>query len=352
MSISAVVISSQVQPGGEPSSVVRFATDYPDPGAPGAGQVRVRTLCSALNHLDLWVCKGVPGLKLTYPRTSGSDACGIVEAVGPGVDASWLNKKVILNAAVVVEPTYKPGDGPEPVLPDVSMIGEHTEGTNRAAFLAPVSNVRALKDDADPVVAAAFGLTFLTAYSMIVTKGHLRPGQSVLITGIGGGVANAALQIGKHFGARTIVTSRHQWKLDQAKTLGADACVLDTGEDWSRTVRQLTGGRGVDMAVDSSGKATHLKCIKALARGGAYVTPGCTSGPDAVTDLARIFWNQLRIVGSTMGSNDDFASITALFNAGALKPVVDKVYPASQAGEAFKRLSNGEQMGKIVLDWR
>ncbi len=355
--MNAAVITSQ---SADIPANVRFATDWPEPGAPGAGQVLIKTLCSSLNHLDLWVAKGVPGLKLTYPRVSGSDACGVVSAVGPGVAPSWLGKKVILNAAVVVENTPAPLDPPEPDLPDISMIGEHTNGANCASFLAPVSNVQALHDDADPVLAAAFGLTFLTAYSMLVTKAGVKPGQWILITGIGGGVAGAALQICKHLGARTIVTSRHQHKLDAAKSLGADATVLDTSAtnpdpkagDWSRTVRQLTGGRGVDIAIDSSGKATHLMCIKSLARAGTYATPGCTSGPDATTDLARIFWNQLRILGSTMGSNEDFASIAALFNRGALKPTIDKVFAAKDAAEAYARLAKGEQMGKIVIDWR
>ncbi len=339
---------------------VRFATDWPEPGAPAPGQVLIKTLCSSLNHLDLWVAKGVPGLKLTYPRISGSDACGVVTAVGSGIAPAWVGKKVILNAAVVVDNPHAPLSPPEPSLPDVSMIGEHTDGVNCAAFLAPASNIQAVNDDADPIMAAAFGLTFLTAYSMLVTKAGVKPGQWVLITGIGGGVASAALQICKHLGARTIVTSRHQRKLDAASAAGADAVVLDTSStnpdpkagDWSRVVRQITGGRGVDIAIDSSGKATHLMCIKSLARAGTYATPGCTSGPDATTDLARIFWNQLRILGSTMGSNEDFASITALFNRGHLTPTIDKVFSATDAAAAYARLASGEQMGKIVIDWR
>jgi NADPH:quinone reductase-like Zn-dependent oxidoreductase len=186
---------------------------------------------------------------------------------------------------------------------------------------------------------------------MMVTKGGLRPGQTVLITGIGGGVATSALAIARHLGCPVAVTSRHQWKLDRARELGASSLFLDSGQDWSKDVRAWTGKRGVDMAVDSSGKATHLSCIKSLARGGAYVTPGCTSGPDAVTDLARIFWNQLRILGSTMGSNAEFGEVAALLRAGALSPVVDRVYPAREARQAYARLESAEQFGKIVLTW-
>ena len=215
----------------------------------------------------------------------------------------------------------------------------------------PVDNVAVIGDDRDAAEAAAFGLCSLTAYSMMVTKGGLRAGQAVLITGIGGGVATCALAIARHLGCPVAVTSRHQWKLDRAKELGASLGVLDQGQDWSREVRAWTSKRGADMAVDSSGKATHLNCIKSLGRGGAYVTPGATSGADATTDLARIFWNQLRVLGSTMGSNAEFKEVTALFNAGAITPVVDEVFPAEKARDAYARLEAGEQFGKIVLEW-
>ena len=218
-------------------------------------------------------------------------------------------------------------------------------------FSIPADNLAAIPESIDVADGAAFGLCALTAYSMMVTKARIVPGQSVLITGIGGGVATAALSISKHFSCPVAVTSRHQWKLDKARSLGADLCVLDSGQDWSKEVRAWTGKRGVDLAVDSSGKATHLNCIKSLARGGCYATPGCTSGPDATTDLARIFWNQLRLLGSTMGSNDEFKEVAALFAAGKLKPVVDQVFPVGDAPKAYARLEAAEQFGKIVLKW-
>jgi NADPH:quinone reductase-like Zn-dependent oxidoreductase len=326
--------------------------NWSEPPAPGPGQALVRTLASALNHLDLWVGRGIPGINLTYPRVSGSDACGVVEAIGAGVDASWVGKRVILNAAIDHAPLHKPADPPASTLaPQYQLIGEHEHGTLAEKFLAPVANLTLVSDDQDPAEAAAYGLTFLTAYSMMITKAGLCPGQSVLITGIGGGVALAALAIAAHLGCPVAVTSRHQWKLDRAKTLGAAATVLDQGQDWSKEVRAWSAGRGVDLAVDSSGKATHIKCIKSLTRGGAYVTPGCTSGPDATTDLARIFWNQLRLLGSTMGSNDEFAEVAALYRAGKLKPVVDNVFTPEQCTAAYARLESEEQFGKVVVKW-
>ncbi len=337
---------------GSPVSPNVSLADWPEPAPPGPGEVTLRALASAFNQMDLWVGRGVPGLQLTYPRVSGCDACAVVEALGEGVDKAWLGRRVIINAATRVPTRIAPDDPPASTLaPDYQLIGEHHHGMHAQRFNIPAANLADV-GQADPLDAAAFGLCALTAYSMIVGKGQLRPGQCVLITGIGGGVATSALAIARHWGCRVAVTSRHQWKLDRAQSLGAELGVLDTGQDWSREVRAWTGKRGVDMAVDSSGKATHLNCIKALARGGAYVTPGCTSGPDAVTDLARIFWNQLRLLGSTMGSADEFQEVARLFRSGALKPVVDQVFAPSEAQAAYARLEAGEQFGKVVIDWR
>jgi NADPH:quinone reductase-like Zn-dependent oxidoreductase len=350
----ALIIARQAPAESRVSSVVSLVSDWPEPAAPGPGQALIRTLASALNHLDLWVGHGVPGLNLTYPRISGSDACGEVLAVGPGVDQSWLGKRVILNAAIDHAPAHgRPFDPPATSLsPQYELIGEHHHGTMTERFLAPVANLAAVNENQDPAEAAAFGLTFLTAYSMMVGKAGLRPGQSVLITGIGGGVALAALAIARHMSCPVAVTSRHQWKLDRAKQLGASLAILDQSQDWSKDVRAWSGPRGgVDLAVDSSGKATHMKCIKSLARGGTYVTPGCTSGPDAVTDLARIFWNQLRILGSTMGSNSEFHELAALYRAGSLKPVIDQTFNADQGPQAYDRLESAEQFGKVVIRW-
>ncbi len=346
----AVVVTRQ---GAPVADNIQLAPEFPNPPPPPPGEAQLRTLCSAFNHMDLWVGRGVPGLELTYPRVSGCDGCAIVEAVGDGVDEAWLGRRVIYNAAIDVSPPPRPGDPPASHTPPTyELIGEHrSPGAHAELFNAPAANLADV-GDADPINAAAFGLCALTAYSMIVTKGDLRPGQSVLITGIGGGVATSALAIAKHLACPVAVTSRHQWKLDRAADLGADLCVLDSGQDWSRDVRAWTSKRGVDMAVDSVGKATHLSCIKSLARGGAYVTPGCTTGPDATTDLARLFWNQLRILGSTMGSNDEFREIAALFRVGALAPVVDKVFTPDECVDAYRRLEAGDQFGKIVIDWR
>jgi NADPH:quinone reductase-like Zn-dependent oxidoreductase len=327
---------------------VAYVTNHPDPTA-GPGEVLVRTEAAALNHLDLWVGRGLPGIDIRYPAISGSDGAGVVEAVGAGVDPAWIGTRVLLNAAVPKPDAAHPTVRPAPA--DIFMIGEHGPGCLAEKFVAPVSNVLAI-GEADPVQAAAFGLTHLTAWRMMVTQAGLRAGMSVLITGIGGGVALAALAIARHFGCETIVTSRHQSKLDRARALGANHTVLDTGADWSREVRQLTGRRGVDLCVDSVGKSIHLYSIKSLARGGTYATCGATTGPDATTDLTRIFWNQLRVVGSTMGDMREFREVVSLFRSGAISPVIDRVFAPSEGREAFARLEAGEQFGKLVVDWR
>lgn len=346
----AVTITTQ----GSPVAPNIAVTDtWPQEPPPSPGMATIRTLASALNHMDIWVGMGIPGVDLTYPRVSGCDACGEVAAVGEGVDPAWLGSRVIYNAAVRLPVRSRPGDPPASTLaPEYELIGEHSHGAHRERFAVPAANLAVVGPDADPIAAAAFGLTTLTAYSMMITKGGLRPGQSVLITGIGGGVATSALAIAKWMACPVVVTSRSRDKLSRATQLGADAVILDEGQDWSKEVRAWTAKRGVDMAVDSIGRPTHMNCIKSLARGGALVTPGNTGGPKIESDQARIFWNQLRILGSTMGSNDEFREIAALFRAGHLAPVVDTVFPARDARKAWERLEAAEQFGKIVLDWR
>ncbi len=341
--MKAAVIKSEGTPV---ANNVQFVNDWNEL-TPKQNEVLVKTEASALNHLDLWVGIGMPGLGLEYPRISGSDGCGIVSAVGEGVDASWLGKRVLLNAAVLQPEKNLPAVSSS--IEDIRMIGEHDHGTNAEFFVAPVANVLDV-GDVDPVQAAAFGLAHLTAWRMLVTRAQLRAGQTVLITGIGGGAALAAFNICKLFGCNTIVTSRHQWKLDRAIGLGANYAILDEGEDWSKTVRGLTGKRGVDVCVDSVGGPLHLQCIKTLSRGGTLVTCGCTAGAATKTDLARIFWNQLSILGSTMGDMHEFREVVALFKNG-MKPVVDSIHDAADASVAFARLESGEQFGKIIIRW-
>ncbi len=345
----AAILSEQARPGAV-AGVIRVVDDWPEPGEPAPGEVRVRVLTSALNHMDIWVALGIPGVELTYPRVSGCDACCEVEAVGPGVSDSWLGRRVIFNAAVRQPERVLPDDPPGGTLaPEYQLIGEHTQGAHRERLNLPVANLQDI-GLADPVDAAAFGLVGLTAFGMF-RKADVRPGQVVLITGIGGGVSTALLSLAVWAGCRVAVTSRHQWKLDRALDLGAEHAVLDTGADWSKDLRAWTNKRGVDVVFDSVGAATHMPGIASLARGGRFVTCGATSGPVSQTHLGRVFWNQLQILGSTMGTNDEFAEVVSLFRAGHVAPIIDSVHDWKDAPAAWRRLEDEEQLGKVVLRW-
>ena len=331
--------------GVDVASNVRVVGDWPEP-APGAGQVRVRTEAAALNHVDLWVGRSE---SRSFPHVTGFDGCGTIESVGEGVDETWLGRRIIFNAAVPQSEPIEP-DGRPDRPPEIELIGSMMPGSMAEKFVVPVANVLDV-GEADPIQGAAFALTFLTAWRMISTRARLKPNQTVLLTGIGGGVALAALEIVRYIGSPIIVTSRHQWKLDTAVGLGAAHGILDQGQDWSEEVRDLTGGRGVDLCVDSVGKALHGKCIQSLAQGGTLTTCGATTGGDATSELRDIFWKQLSILGSSMGNMDEFREVTALFRAGKLEPVIDQVFPAADAAQAYARLQAGEQFGKVVVRW-
>lgn len=334
--------------GGAPVAPNVELIDLPTP-SPGPGEVRVRTEASGLNHLDVWVGMGIPGVDRPWPRVTGSDGVGIVDAVGDGVDDVWVGRRVIMNAAHDLNSEDR-SDG-RPAGEQFHLVGEQSPGAMAEAFVVRVTNVMDI-GEADPIEAAAFGLTHLTAWRMLTTRAGARAGDWVLIPGIGGGVALAALGICRYLGCRTIVTSRSAEKLQRASELGASVGILDEGKDWNRAVRAATDGAGVDICIDSIGKAVHLSCMKSLGRGGRFVTCGCTSGPGAETDLARIFWNQLSILGSTMGDMREFQEVVSLFLKGSLQPVVDRVVTPSEVPEAYAALEAGTQFGKLVVDWR
>ena len=346
----AVLIAEQA-PEGPVAPHVRHVEDWADPGAPGPGELRVKTLASALNRMDIWTGMGIPGVDLDYPHVGGVDGCGVVDAVGEGVDPAWTGRRVVHNAAIRLQrPASPEGVSDATLAPEYHLIGEHSHGTHREFYHVPAANAVDV-GDADPAAAAAFGLTALTAWSMMITKGRLRCGQRVLITGIGGGVATSALAIARWCACPVAVTSRDPQKLDRARELGAGLAIHDEGQDWSREVRAWTGKRGVDMVVDTTAGHLMRPALRSLARGGAFVTAGASAGPKAEIEVTRLFWNQLRLLGSTMGSNDEFREVMALFVAGHLSPEVDSVIPAVRARQAWERLESQRQMGKIVLDW-
>ena len=219
----------------------------------------------------------------------------------------------------------------------IRLIGQSFDGTMAEKFVAPAANVLEV-GDVDPLEAAAFGLTHLTAWRMLVTRARIAPDDTVLLTGIGGGVAMASLNIARHFGGRIIVTSRRARKIETAKIRGAHDGIVDEGQDWSGQVMAATSGIGVDVCADSVRRVLDLKCLRSLAHGGTLVTCGATTGSEADTNVALMFWKQLSVLGSSMGSMDEFREVTRLFKRSVLPPRIDSVHDASRAAEAYARL--------------
>jgi zinc-binding alcohol dehydrogenase/oxidoreductase len=308
--------------------------DVPDP-APGPGEVLIRLRASALNHLDVWIRKGLPSVP--KPRILGADGAGIVEALGGGVHGLEPGQPVVIN------PGVESGDGA------IHVIGEHGDGTNAQLIAVPAGNVYPIPGDLSFEEAAAFPLVFETAYRMLVTRARLEPGEWVLLWGIGSGVSTAGLAIAKALGARTIVTSSSDAKLARASELGADVTVNHADSDVKAAVKEATGGRGADVVVDHVGEATWRTSLDVAARDGRITVCGATSGPNPPAALHRVWWKQLTILGSTMGTKADFEGAYALIAAGQARPVVDEVVPLAEIRAAHARLEAGEQLGKIVL---
>ena len=312
--------------------VLRYE-DAPDP-TPAAGEVLVRLEAASLNHLDLWLRQGRPSVP--KPRILGADGAGRVAALGAGVEAFAEGDAVVINPGIERDSR-------------ILVIGEHMDGTHAELIAVPATNVYARPPHLTVEAAAAFPLVFETAYRMLVTKAALQPGEWVLVWGIGGGVGTAALAIAKAVGARVVVTSSNDEKLDRARTLGADAVVNHVRDDVPAAVKELTEGQGADVVVEHVGEATWQRSLQAARFGGRIVVCGATSGPNPPAALHRIWWRELRIFGSTMGTREDFEGAFELVTSGRAKPVVDAVFPLSEARAAHERLEAGEQLGKVVL---
>jgi NADPH:quinone reductase-like Zn-dependent oxidoreductase len=308
--------------------------EAPDP-EPGPGEVLVRLHASALNHLDVWIRKGMPSVP--KPRILGADGAGVVAALGEGVSGFEAGERVVLNPGIEA-------DGGR-----IHVIGEHGDGTNAELIAVPATNVHPIPDGLSFEDAAAFPLVFETAYRMLVTRAGLREGEWVLAWGIGGGVSTAALAIGKALGALLLVTSSSEAKLERARELGADATVNHATGDVKAAVQEATGGHGIDVVVENVGEATWATSLQVAAQGGRITVCGATSGPNPPAALHRIWWKQLSILGSTMGTGDDFAAAYELVASGRALPVVDSVLPLEEIRAAHERLEAGEQLGKIVL---
>ena len=328
---------------------LEYREDLPVPELRHPTDVRIRIAAAALNHLDLFVFGGLPGVTITPPWIMGGDGAGTVDAVGDAVHDVRPGDAVIINPGISDRTCAYCLEGDHPLCLRYGILGEHHPGTMAEYVVVPAVNVRVVPPGTDMVAAAALPLATLTAWRMVVSRARVIAGDEVLIRGIGGGVALAALQIAKLRGARVWVTSGSDEKLARARELGADETINHATEDVAKVVRGKTGKRGVDVVIDNVGEATWKSSLGALGKRGRLVTCGGTSGPMVETDVRRLFWNQWSIMGSTMGNDVEFDAIAAEFRAGNLIPPIDSVHELRDGRRAFERLASGAQFGKIVI---
>lgn len=312
----------------------------PDP-VPTAGQVLVRLHAAALNHRDIWIRKGLyAGIKT--PVILGSDGAGVVAGVGPGVDSAMVGQEVIIN------PGLNWGGNPCVQCAQFKILGMPDDGTYAELVCVPATHVRRKPAPWTWDEAAALPLAGLTAYRAVVTRAQVQRGEHVLITGIGGGVSLAALQIALARGAHVVVTSGSDAKLERARRLGAAGGANYKASDWSRLIIDATEG-GPDVVIDSVGGDTFSKAVEIAKPGGRIVTYGATTGAAPNVEVRRIFWKQLSILGSTMGTPEEFAALVDLYEAQRLRPIVDRSFPLADAPAAHQRMEDASQFGKVVL---
>jgi NADPH:quinone reductase-like Zn-dependent oxidoreductase len=324
--------------------------ELPEPTLQSPSDVLVRIRAAALNRLDLFIAAGLPGSGLTFPHVVGSDGAGVVQRVGSEIRDLKAGDRVMINPTLSCGRCLACAEGEDSLCASLRVVGEHCAGTAAEYIAVPARNLAPVPQGMQWPQAAAFSLATLTAWRMLTTRAQLRAGETVLIQGIGGGVAMAALQIAKLLGARTLVTSGSDLKLDRARALGADITLNHRRTDVGPEARQLTGGRGADVVIDSAGEQSWPASLRALRRGGRLVVCGATTGPMVSMDLRRLFWHQWSILGSTLGSRQEYAAIVSHAASGRLWPVVDSVVPLEAATTAYLRMQRGEQFGKLVIE--
>lgn len=316
---------------------------------PGPGEVRIRVAAIAVNHLDIWVRRGGPAFRLAYPHRLGSDACGAVDALGAGVDDIALGDEVVVNPGLSCGHCRACLSGRDNLCPRYRILGENAQGAYAEYLCVPRQNLCAKPSNLDAPHAAAGLLTFLTAWQMLVHKARIAPGQTVLVHGAGSGVGVAATQIARLFGAEVIATASTAEKLAKARELGAAKTINYVDEDFVAEVKRFTGKRGVDVVIEHVGGDTLARSVLATRKGGRIVTCGATAGFEATIDLRHVFFRQIEILGSTMGSKGDLHDVLAHQAAGGLVPVVDRTLPLAEAADAHRLLEERRVFGKVVL---
>ena len=327
--------------------VLRYES-VPDPTLE-PGEVLVRVRACALNHLDIWERRGLPNVAIPLPHISGSDVAGeVVASAAPDVP---VGRRVMLQPGMSCGRCVACVSGCDNECPRYEVLGYLNHPGGYAELVkVPVQNLVSIPDDIDFVRAAAFPLTFLTAWHMLMTRAQLKRGDEVLVLAAGSGVRQAAIQIAFMHGARVFATAGSDAKLERAHALGAVEVIHHHKQDIAEEIKRLTNRRGVDIVIEHVGEATWVKSVRSLARGGRLVTCGATTGPKGGLDLVALFAKQLTILGSYMGTKGELLRAARFFFAGQLTPVVDRLYPLADAAAAQSRLEHSEQFGKIVLE--
>ncbi|HEY8486302.1 MAG TPA: zinc-binding dehydrogenase [Limnochordales bacterium] len=332
--------------GPEVLQVEQVAVPQPPPG-----WVRIRVRACALNHLDLWNRRGLPGRRaVPLPRIPGADVAGEVDAVGEGVQGVERGQKVVVNPGISCGRCRMCLSGQDNLCPDYHILGSRLDGGYAQYVVVPAANLLPMPQRLDFAAAAAFPLTFLTAWHMLTRLAGVRPGETVLVWGAGSGVGTAAVQIARLLGARVFATVGSRDKLEQARSLGAEVVLNHHEQAVDEEVRRLTGRRGVDVVVEHVGQATWEKSLRSLTHGGRLVTCGATTGAEGLTDIRLVFARQLRILGSYMGSKGELWELLPFVESGALRPVVDRVLPLEQAAQAHRIMEERRFFGKLVLE--
>jgi NADPH:quinone reductase-like Zn-dependent oxidoreductase len=317
--------------------------------ATGPGTVRIDVRAASLNHIDLFLRRGLPGVRIPLPHIPGCDAAGVVSEVGPGVTGLAPGDRVLMNPSISCGRCEFCQRGDVTMCTSYRLVGEHTSGTCCEQIVLPAENAVRFPDSMSFEDAASLPLVFVTAWRMLITRGRLRAGEDVLIHGASAGVGIACIQIARVAGARVFAAASTDEKVELCRSLGADVLIHTGKEDVARRVRELTARRGVDVVVDYVGKTTWHQSLQCLSRGGRLVTCGATTGYNPEEDLRHIFYRQLEIIGSTMGSLNELLAPLKLIFEGRMRPVVSTVYPLAATAEAHRAMEARKSLGKIVI---
>lgn len=321
--------------------------DIDPPAPPGPGEVLLDVRAASVNHLDIWVRRSLPNIPL--PRIPGADAAGVVLECGPGVSEELLGQRVLIDPGYTTADTIEVLRGEPSLSPSYGILGESCDGTYRDRLVVPARNCLPIPTSWSFAQAASFPLTALTAWRMCVVRGGLKPGEDVLILGAAAGVGVMCIQIAKLCGCRVIAAASTQEKLDLCASLGADELIPYADVNWVKETRRLTGKRGADVTIDYIGKSTWQGSLRATRAGGRVLTCGATTGHDPVDDLRHVFFRQLSIIGSTMGSTADLAAALKVAGEGRLSPVLSEVLPLAEAARAHQLIEDRKVLGKVVL---